>query len=167
MPQATHAVQPKWKIQLHIKSGDNRITKMHLPDFYSKCSYFAIFEALSLNLLSISTPLFYFYITVKSYRHYTTSLLWNTAPETRHAPKITMIPLSHLMKVKVAQSCLTLCDPMDYIVHSILQARILECVAFPFSRGSSLPRDQIQVSHITGRFFTSWTTREAQEYWSG
>ena len=39
------------------------------------------------------------------------------------------------MKVKVAQSCLTLCDPMDYTAHGILQARILECVAFPFSRG--------------------------------
>ena len=44
-------------------------------------------------------------------------------------------------KVKVAQSCLTRCDPMDYIVHGILQARILEWVAFPFSRGSSQPRD--------------------------
>ena len=44
-------------------------------------------------------------------------------------------------KVKVAQSCLTLCDPMDYTVHGILQARILEWVAFPFSRGSSQPRD--------------------------
>ena len=41
------------------------------------------------------------------------------------------------VKVKVAQSCLTLCDPMDYTVHGILQARILEWVAFPFSRGSS------------------------------
>ena len=44
------------------------------------------------------------------------------------------------MKVKVAQSCLTLCNPIDYIVHGILQARILELVAFPFSRGSSQPR---------------------------
>ena len=44
-------------------------------------------------------------------------------------------------EVKVAQSCLTLCDPMDYIVHGILQARILEWVAIPFSRGSSQPRD--------------------------
>ena len=44
------------------------------------------------------------------------------------------------MKVKVAQSCLTLCDPMDYTVHGILQTRILEWVAFPFSRGSSQPR---------------------------
>ena len=43
------------------------------------------------------------------------------------------------MKVKVAQSCLTLCNPMDYIVHGILQARILEWVAFSFSRRSSQP----------------------------
>ena len=45
--------------------------------------------------------------------------------------------------------------PMDYIVHGILQARILEWVAVPFSRGSSQPRDGIQVSHIAGGFFTS------------
>ena len=44
-------------------------------------------------------------------------------------------------EVKVAQSCLTLCDPMDCTVRGILQARILELVAFPFSRGSSQPRD--------------------------
>ena len=50
------------------------------------------------------------------------------------------------VKVKVAQSCPTLYDPMDYTVHGILQARILEWVAIPFSRGSSKPRDQTQVS---------------------
>ena len=44
-------------------------------------------------------------------------------------------------EMKVTQSCLTLCDSMDYIVLGILQARILERVAFPFSRGSSQPRD--------------------------
>ena len=60
--------------------------------------------------------------------------------------------------VKVTQLCLTFCDPMDYIVHGIRQARILESVAFLFSRGSSQPRDQTQVSHIAGRFFTSWAT---------
>ena len=49
----------------------------------------------------------------------------------------------------------------------IFQARILQWVAFPFSRGSSQSRDQTQVSRIAGRFFTSWSTREAQEYWSG
>ena len=58
-------------------------------------------------------------------------------------------------EVKVAQSCLTLCEPMDYVVHGILQARILEWVAVPFSRGSSQPRDQTQVSTIAGRFFSS------------
>ena len=56
---------------------------------------------------------------------------------------------------------------MDYTVHGILQARILEWVAFPFSRGSSQPRDQTQTSHIMGGFFTSSATREAQEYWGG
>ena len=54
-----------------------------------------------------------------------------------------------------------LCDPMDYTIHGILQARILEWVAFPFSRGSSQPRDRTQVSRVAGGFFTSWATREA------
>ena len=58
-------------------------------------------------------------------------------------------------------SCVPLCYPMDYTVHEILQARILEWVAFPFSTGSSQPRDRSQVSCIVGGFFTSWTTREA------
>ena len=59
---------------------------------------------------------------------------------------------------------LTLCDPMDYTVHGILQARLLEWTAFPFSRGSSQPRDGTQVSSIVGGVFSSWATREAQEY---
>ena len=58
-------------------------------------------------------------------------------------------------KVKVTQLCLTLCDPMDYTVHGILQARILDWVAFPFSTESSQPRDGTQVSRIVGGFFTS------------
>ena len=49
------------------------------------------------------------------------------------------------------------------IVHGILPARILEWVAFPFSRGSSQPRVWTQGSHIAGGFFTSWATRETQE----
>ena len=48
----------------------------------------------------------------------------------------------------------------DYTVHGILQARILEWAAFPFSRGSSQPRDRSQVSHTADGFFTSWATRE-------
>ena len=71
------------------------------------------------------------------------------------------------MWVLVIQSCLTLCDPVDcslsgFTVHSFLQARILEWVAIPFSRGSSQPRDRTQGSHIAGGFFTSWASREAQ-----
>ena len=56
---------------------------------------------------------------------------------------------------------------MDYTAYGILQARILEWVAFPFSGGSSQPRDWTQVSCIASGFFTSWATREVQEYWSG
>jgi len=59
-----------------------------------------------------------------------------------------------------------LCDPVDCSppgssVHGILQARILERVAISFSRGSSRPRDRTQVSHLAGRCFNLWTTREA------
>ena len=81
--------------------------------------------------------------------------------------------LSHIInsvythKVKVTQLCLTLCDPMDCTVRGILQARILEWVAIPFSRESSQTRDQTQVSWIAGGLFTIWTPREYQEYWSG
>ena len=57
-------------------------------------------------------------------------------------------------KVKVTQSCLTLYDPVDYTVHGILQARILEWGAFPFSKGSSQARYRTQVSHIASEFFT-------------
>ena len=57
--------------------------------------------------------------------------------------------------------CPTLCNPMDYTVHRILQARILKWVAFPFSRRSSQPRDQTQVFHISDRFFTSWAKKKA------
>ena len=67
---------------------------------------------------------------------------------------------------EVAQSCPTLCDPMDCSppgssVHGILQARILEWVAILFSRGSSQPRDRTQVSRIAGRCFSLWATRES------
>ena len=60
-----------------------------------------------------------------------------------------------------------LCDPVDCSppsssVHGILQARTLEWVAVSFSRGSSWPRDRTQVSHIAGRRFTLWATKEAQ-----
>ena len=66
----------------------------------------------------------------------------------------------------VAQSCPTLCHPMDCSppgtsVHGILQARTLEWVSMPFSKESSQSRDQTWVSHIAGRLFTVWATKEA------
>ena len=67
-----------------------------------------------------------------------------------------------MKEAKVAPLCPTLYNPRDYIVHGILQARILEWVAIPFSRGSFQPRDCTQVSCIAGGFLTSWATREAQ-----
>ena len=70
---------------------------------------------------------------------------------------------------EVAQSCPTLCNPMDCSLpgsslHGILQARVLEWVAISFSRGSSWPRDQTQVSRIPGKRFNLWATREAHQY---
>ena len=67
---------------------------------------------------------------------------------------------------EVAQSCPTLCDPMDCrlpgsSIHGIFQARVLEWVAISFSRGSSQPRDQTQVSSTGDRCFTIWATQEA------
>ena len=70
------------------------------------------------------------------------------------------------VKVLVTQSCPTCCDLMDYsalvsFVYGILQARILEWVAIPFSRASSWSKDRTQVFWIAGIFFTLWATREA------
>ena len=68
--------------------------------------------------------------------------------------------LVNSLKVKVTQLRPALCNPMDRgppasSVHGILQAKILEWVAIPFSEGFSRPRDQAQISHIAGRFFTN------------
>ena len=67
---------------------------------------------------------------------------------------------------EVAQSCLTLCDPVDCSppgssVHGILQARILEWVVMLFFRWSSWPRNRTQVSHNASRIFIIWATRQA------
>ena len=67
----------------------------------------------------------------------------------------------------VAKSCLNLCDPMSIAARllfcRILQARILEWVAIPFSRGSFQPRDWTWVSCIAGRCFTDWATRSSNK----
>ena len=74
------------------------------------------------------------------------------------------------MSARWLQSCVTLCNPMDCspqdsFLHGISQARILEWVAMPFSRGSSQPRNGTQVSGIASRFFTVGTTREVPVYY--
>ena len=74
------------------------------------------------------------------------------------------------VKMLVTKSCPTLgdpmdCSPLDSSVHGILQARILERVAIPFSRGPSWPRDQTPVFCTAGRFITVWVTKEAP--WNG
>ena len=65
-----------------------------------------------------------------------------------------MVIFHMTVTVKAAQLCLTLCDPTDYTVCGILQARILDWVAFPYCRGCSQPRDLTQVYRIVCRFFT-------------
>ena len=76
-------------------------------------------------------------------------------------------PLSKHWKWKSFSCVWLFVYPMDCIVHGILQARILEWVVIPISRGSSWPKDQTQVSPTVGGFFTSWATKQAQKYWSG
>ena len=100
-------------------------------------------------------------------RNYKATITLIQKPDKDNTKKENYRPIS-LMKVKeseVAQSCLTLCDPMDCSlphssIHGIFQAGVLEWVAISFSRGSSWPRDQSQVSRIVGRRFTIWATRE-------
>ena len=89
--------------------------------------------------------------------------------EKRLISKGSNFKLPESVKVLTTQSCLTLCNPMDcsppgFSFHRILQARILEWVTIPFSRGSSQPRGQNWVSCTAGRFFIVWVTRVALFY---
>ena len=87
------------------------------------------------------------------------ALVWQTKNKVTKLSHLSKFSQLRAVKVKVAQSCPTLCDPVDSTVHGILQARILEWVPFPFSRGSSQPRDWTHVSCISRRFFTNWATK--------
>ena len=87
------------------------------------------------------------------------SVLWPHL-NSKEAGKPVSVLLPKKKKCKSLSHVPTLCDPVDYAVHRILQATILEWVAFLFSRTSSQPRDQTQVSHTAGEFFTSWITRD-------
>ena len=103
-----------------------------------------VFEAILSSFHS-----FYFILLFRSYFHYFIFQLIDSFFCFRYSA------IDSFQKVKVTRSCPTLCNPMDYTVHGILQARILVWVAFPFYRGYSQPRDQTQVSHIVGGFFNN------------
>ena len=97
--------------------------------------------------------------------HDTASVLCLGFLATRHVGS--QLPKEGRKEGEVSQSCLTLCDPMDCSlpgssVHGIFQARILEWVAFPFSRRSSWPRDWTWVSRVVGRHFTIWATKKSE-----
>ena len=119
------------------------------------------------HLKSMRPTLYKLFFHLNS-QHKTTQVRWKFR-------NIMWFPLVSNMCVYVAvlcfitQSCPTLCDPIDCSspeasVHGILQARTLEWVAIPFSRESSQPRGQTQISCIAGGFFTIWATREAHIY---
>ena len=144
-----------WRYNWHITFSKLKVCSLLIGSF----TYFKIIISTAVTNTSFSSLNYHFFFVVKIFTIYFLSEV-----QVCHAMLLTIITI---VKVKVTQSCLRLCNPIDYTVHGILQARVLEWVAFPFSIGSSQPRDQTQVSHIAGRFLTSWAIREAQEYWSG
>ena len=104
---------------------------------------------------------------IAAWNTYTLTALWEKGMNTYlvqvNLPFIVATQsIFHKFIDNVYQSCLPFCDPIDYIVHGILQARILEWVSFPFSRVSSHPRDQTQVL-----FFTSWATTKPKNIEAG
>ena len=94
------------------------------------------------------------------------TLAWVTSPsfrgsfQPRDQTRVSCVSCTGV-NMKVAQSCPTLCDPMDYTVHGILQARILEWVAFPCSRGSSRPR----TCALAGGFVTTKPSCSPLQWW--
>ena len=106
-----------------------------------------------------------FLSNTKNYVILTCDFKKDTYEVTTHAPTFVIWSWNEV-KVLAARACPTLYLPMDFSspassVQGVLQARTLDWVAIPFSRRSSWPRDQTQVSRIAGRFFTVWATREA------
>ena len=100
-------------------------------------------------------------------------LLWSLHTSMIYATAKHTFCISFICCCSATQSCQILCDPMDcstpglHVPHHPPELEFAKFIAFPFSRGSSQPRDRTQVSHTAHGFFTNWATREAQEYWSG
>ena len=164
--KATHSSILAWRIPWTIVRGVRK-SRTRLGDFHFTFTY----PGLS-NCCSDSAPIMVAMPSLPMAVEYC-----HLVPETAGSTILIVFkfPTSEVLilrackecKVLVTQSCLTLCDPMNYsllgsFVHGILQARILEWVAIRFSRGSSQPRDWTQFSCIATRFFTIWATRKTQ-----
>ena len=122
-----------------------------LAIFYLFHLFFFNLKSICLLFARVLFMLLFFSLTLAYYL-----CLLNILLDTLNTVHFQIILFDFTSCVKVPQSYLTLFDPMDYAVHGILQARTLEWVAFPFSRASSQPKDQTQVSHIAGGLLTSW-----------
>ena len=138
-----------WKYNWHVTFSKLKVFSLLIGSF----TYFKIIISTALTNTSFSSLNYHFLFVVKIFTIYFLSEV-----QVCHAMLLTIITI---VKVKVTQSCLSLCNSIDCTVHGILQARVLEWIAFPFSIGSSQPRDQTRVSWLAGGFFTSWATREA------
>ena len=150
-----------WRYNWHITFGKLKVCSLLIGSF----TYCKIIISTALTNTSLSSLNYHFFFVVKTFTVYFLSEV-----QVYCAMLLTIITI---VKVKVTQSCLSLCNPMDYTVHGILHARILEWVAFPFSRGYSQPRDQTQVrsniwwADISSKRIFRWqisTRKDVQHY---
>ena len=141
---------------------------------------------LSRHWLGVLQIKFWYYLTgdgVITHRLRAQSHKTDSTSQANHKSRLLPVPLTNQLQIgsspflqtsvtsqgcylEVAQSCLTLCDPMDCSqpgssVHGIFQARVLEWVAISFSRVSFWLRDRTWVSRIVDRRIIIWATREA------
>ena len=142
-------------VVIHTVKGFGIVSKAEIDVFWNFLAFLMIQRMLaiwSLVPLPLLNPA---WTSGSSWFMYCWSLAW----------RILSITLLTCGKGKLL-SRVWLCNPMDCSlpassVHGIFQARVLEWVAISFSRGSSWPRGRTPVSHVVGRFFTVWVTREA------
>ena len=133
--------------------------------YYLPCSFLSTGETVMNKIVKKSLPPWSLYSLYANHHAAT----WKNGPKVKLYLQNYNIQLRIVNEVKwseVAQSCPTLCDPMDCSlpgssVHGIFQAIVLEWIAISFSGGSSGPRDRTQVSLIVDKRFTAWATREA------
>ena len=146
----------------HPSKPSSSVTPFHKCSINSPVSFLG---APAGPLLEVSLD--WNYLVIHNFPHH------NLSPECRVCVLFSRMAAAFLhifvLCVSVIQSYPALCDPRDCSppdspVHRILQARILEWVAIPFSRGPSQPRDQTWVSCAAGIFSTIWVTREAPLY---